>query len=65
MEHPFYEREYKPTEVQSLAALLPKPKNIYDMASAEIIGDKQNSSDIDQVNISIKINFRNQHYIVQ
>lgn len=52
-EHPLYEKEFKPTEVQSLAAILPKPKNIYEMTSAEILGDKPRNTDIDQVTIDI------------
>lgn len=49
LEHPFYEKEFVPTEVQSLAAILPKPPSIYDMASAEILGDnKDNKQDLDQ-----------------
>jgi hypothetical protein len=49
LEHPFYEKEYRPTEVISLAAILPKPPSIYDMANAEIIGESKRSSDLDQV----------------
>jgi len=44
-----YEKEFEPTEVVSLAEVLPKPKNIYEMANAEIIGDVNRSTDLDQV----------------
>jgi hypothetical protein len=53
LQHPLYEREYLPTEVQSLAAILPKPKNIYEMTSAEILGDPKRGTDLDQVFIFI------------
>jgi len=46
--HPLYEKEFEPTEVQSLADILPKPKNIYDMADAEIIGEVDKSTELDQ-----------------
>ena len=41
--------EYRPTEVQSLASILPKPRNIYDMTSAMIVGDKPRNTELDQV----------------
>jgi hypothetical protein len=47
-QHPMYEKEFEPTEVVSLAEVLPKPKNIYEMANAEIIGDVNRSTDLDQ-----------------
>jgi hypothetical protein len=48
LQHPLYEKDYRPTEVVSLASILPKPKNIYEMASAEILGDKPRNTDLDQ-----------------
>jgi hypothetical protein len=48
LEHPYYEKEYRPTEVQSLASILPKPSNIYEMTNAEILGDKKRGTDLDQ-----------------
>jgi hypothetical protein len=48
LEHPYYEKEYRPTEVQSLANILPKPSNIYEMTNAEILGDKNRGTDLDQ-----------------
>ncbi len=42
-------REYRPTEVLSLASIHPRPKNIYDMANAEIIGSQKKGGDLDQV----------------
>lgn len=47
-QHPLYEKDFEPTEVVSLADILPKPKNIYEMANAEIIGDSNRSTDLDQ-----------------
>lgn len=48
MVHPFYEKEFLPTEVKSLANILPKPKSIYEMANAVILGDHARNSEIDQ-----------------
>jgi len=47
-QHPLYEKDFEPTEVKSLAEILPKPRNIYDMANAEILGDSSRSTDLDQ-----------------
>lgn len=49
MQHPLYEKEFLPTEVQSLALTLPKPKNIYELTNAEIVGDQERNTDLDQV----------------
>lgn len=49
MQHPLYEREFLPTEVQSLALPLIKQNNIYEMTNAEIVGDQQRNTDLDQV----------------
>lgn len=43
-----YEQPFKPTEVTSLAAILPKPPNIYEMASAQILGDREKSNELDE-----------------
>jgi hypothetical protein len=43
-------KEYQPTEVQSLASVLPKPNNIYEMTNAVILGDKKRGgTELDQV----------------